>query len=161
MANLRDIRRRIKSVKSTSQITKAMQLVAAAKMKKAQNQALAGRDYADEMNKVLTNLKANVDENAHPLLEVREGGKTLMLVISTNKGLCGGLNTNLLKKVREEADDALFALGEKYDGVKLERLEVGAVDVDGAAHHEVGDDPKDAGDKKGLGAAGYLGAQRA
>ena len=62
MANLRDIRRRIKSVKSTSQITKAMQLVAAAKMKKAQDQALAGRNYADELNKVLTNLKQNVDE---------------------------------------------------------------------------------------------------
>lgn len=105
MANLRDIRRRIKSVKSTSQITKAMQLVAAAKMKKAQNQALAGRDYADELNKVLANLKANVDEGAHPLLEKREGGKKLMLVISTDKGLCGGLNTNLLKKVRQESDE--------------------------------------------------------
>jgi F-type H+-transporting ATPase subunit gamma len=105
VANLRDIRRRIKSVKSTAQITKAMQLVAAAKMKKAQNQALAGRDYADELNKVLANLKANVDEGAHPLLEKREGGKKLMLVISTDKGLCGGLNTNLLKKVREESDE--------------------------------------------------------
>ena len=63
MANLRDIRRRIKSVKSTSQITKAMQLVAAAKMKKAQDQALAGRDYADELNKVLANLKENVDDD--------------------------------------------------------------------------------------------------
>ncbi|MDB4332811.1 F0F1 ATP synthase subunit gamma, partial [Akkermansiaceae bacterium] len=59
MANLRDIRRRIKSVKSTAQITKAMELVAAAKMKKAQNQALAGRDYADKLNKVLVNLKEN------------------------------------------------------------------------------------------------------
>lgn len=105
MANLRDIRRRIKSVKSTSQITKAMQLVAAAKMKKAQDQALAGRDYADELNKVLANLKENVDDDAHPLLQRREGGKKLMLVISTDKGLCGGLNTNLLKKVREESDE--------------------------------------------------------
>jgi len=104
MANLRDIRRRIKSVKSTSQITKAMQLVAAAKMKKAQDQALAGRDYADELNKVLINLEASVDDAVHPLLEEREGGKTLMLVVSTDKGLCGGLNTNLLKKVREESD---------------------------------------------------------
>jgi F-type H+-transporting ATPase subunit gamma len=62
MANLRDIRRRIKSVKSTSQITKAMELVSAAKMKKAQNQALAGRDYADRLNKVLVNLKKNTGE---------------------------------------------------------------------------------------------------
>jgi F-type H+-transporting ATPase subunit gamma len=105
MANLRDIRRRIKSVKSTSQITKAMELVAAAKMKKAQNQALAGRDYADKLNKVLVNLKANTDEESHPLLGKREGSKELMLVISTQRGLCGGLNTNLLKKVRLEASD--------------------------------------------------------
>ena len=102
MANLRDIRRRIKSVKSTSQITKAMELVSAAKMKKAQDQALAGRDYADKLNKVLVNLKANTDEESHPLLGQREGGKELMLVISTSRGLCGGLNTNLLKKVRLE-----------------------------------------------------------
>lgn len=77
-----------------------MQMVAAAKMKKAQDQALAGRDYADLLNQVLVNLKENVDEEAHPLLEKREGGKELMLVISTDKGLCGALNTNLLKKVR-------------------------------------------------------------
>ncbi|MGJ8725403.1 MAG: ATP synthase F1 subunit gamma [Roseibacillus sp.] len=105
MANLRDIRRRIKSVKNTAQITRAMQLVAAAKMKKAQDQALAGRDYADLLNQVLVNLKDNVDEEAHPLLEKREGGKELVLVISTDKGLCGGLNTNLLKKVRSEASE--------------------------------------------------------
>jgi len=110
MANLRDIRRRIKSVKNTSQITKAMQLVAAAKMKKAQDQAMAGREYATQLNKVLVNLKESVDEDAHPLLEKRESGKELMLVISTDKGLCGGLNTNLAKKVRAESDrDTVFA----------------------------------------------------
>lgn len=100
MANLRDIRRRIKSVKNTAQITRAMQLVAAAKMKKAQDQALAGRDYADLLNQVLVNLKENTGEEAHPLLEKREGGKELVLVISTDKGLCGALNTNLGKKIR-------------------------------------------------------------
>ena len=105
MANLRDIRRRIKSVKNTTQITRAMQLVAAAKMKKAQDQALAGRDYADLLNQVLVNLKENVDEDAHPLLEKREGGKELVLVISTDKGLCGALNTNLLRRVTDETDD--------------------------------------------------------
>lgn len=105
MANLRDIRRRIKSVKNTAQITRAMELVAAAKMKKAQDQALAGRAYADELNKVLVNLKENVDENAHPLLEKRDGQKTLTLVISTDKGLCGGLNANLLKEVNNANTD--------------------------------------------------------
>jgi F-type H+-transporting ATPase subunit gamma len=107
VANLRDIRRRIKSVKNTAQITRAMQLVAAAKMKKAQDQALAGRDYADLLNQVLVNLKENVDEEAHPLLEQREeGGKELILVVSTDKGLCGALNTNLGKKVRASAPNA-------------------------------------------------------
>ncbi len=118
MANLRDIRRRIKSVKNTAQITRAMQLVAAAKMKKAQDQALAGRQYADKLNQVLVNLKENVDETAHPLLETREGNKTLMLVISTDKGLCGGLNTNLLKLVRAEQnkETAFCTVGRKLRG---------------------------------------------
>lgn len=101
MANTRDIRRRIKSVKNTSQITRAMQLVAASKMKKAQDQALAGRRYAEEMNKVLVNLKEGVEDDAHALFEVRESGRELMIVITTDKGLCGGLNTNLLRKVSE------------------------------------------------------------
>jgi len=103
MANLRDIRRRIKSVKNTAQITRAMQLVAAAKMKKAQDQAIAGRDYAKQLKEVLVNLKENVAEDAHPLLVKSEGNRELVLVISTDKGLCGGLNTNLYKKVRAEA----------------------------------------------------------
>ena len=105
MANLRDIRRRIKSVKNTAQITRAMQLVAAAKMKKAQDQALAGREYADQLNQVLVNLKENVNEESHPLLEKREGEKTLTLVISTDRGLCGGLNANLLKLVTKQHSD--------------------------------------------------------
>lgn len=105
MANLRDIRRRIKSVKNTAQITRAMQLVAAAKMKKAQDQALAGRDYADLLNQVLVNLKENISEDAHPLLEKREGNRELMLVISTDKGLCGPLNTNLYKQLRAQASE--------------------------------------------------------
>lgn len=105
MANLRDIRRRIKSVKNTSQITKAMQLVAAAKMKKAQDQAVAGRDYADRLNRVLVDLKENLSEEEHILLKKPAGTKELLLVVSTDKGLCGGLNTNLLKKVRAEVGD--------------------------------------------------------
>lgn len=102
MANLRDIRRRIKSVKNTAQITRAMQLVAAAKMKKAQDQALAGRDYAKELNGVLQDISEGFSETAHPLLEKREGNRELVLVISTDKGLCGPLNTNLSRKMREK-----------------------------------------------------------
>ncbi len=123
MANLRDIRRRIKSVKNTAQITRAMQLVAAAKMKKAQDQALAGREYADKLNQVLVNLKENVDEESHPLLAKREGQKTLTLVISTDKGLCGGLNANLFKLVKKEVNDTTtyVTVGKKLR-IQLEKL---------------------------------------
>jgi len=94
----RDIRRRIKSVKNTAQITKAMQMVAASKMRKAQNAALAGHPYAQLLNRVLVALKDRVDHSLHPLLEVREVKRELVLLISTDKGLCGGLNTNLFRE---------------------------------------------------------------
>ena len=103
MANLRDIRRRIKSVKNTAQITRAMQLVAAAKMKKAQDQALAGREYSSHLTQVLFDIRKNFSEESHPLLEKREGNRQLVLVISTDKGLCGPLNTNLARKLRAVA----------------------------------------------------------
>lgn len=99
MPSTRDIRRRIKSVKNTAQITKAMQLVAAAKMKKAQDQAANGRHYAGMMNKILVALKESAEEGVHPYFSEGKGGKTLVLVIATDKGLCGALNTNLLKKL--------------------------------------------------------------
>jgi len=97
-ANTRDIRRRIKSIKNTAQITKAMQMVASAKMRKAQGLALAGRPYSELINKVLVSVKQHTDVMLHPLLEVREVGRELVLVISTDKGLCGALNTNLLRE---------------------------------------------------------------
>ena len=98
-ANTRDIRRRIKSIKNTAQITKAMQMVAAAKMRRAQQAALAGREYAAKLSQVLADLKERADTHLHPLLEVREVKHELVLVISTDKGLCGALNTNLLREV--------------------------------------------------------------
>ncbi|MDF1810634.1 MAG: ATP synthase F1 subunit gamma [Verrucomicrobiales bacterium] len=104
MANLRDIRRRISSVKNTAQITKAMQLVAASKMKKAQDQATSGRPYADLMNKVLVNLKEQCDEDSHPLLQEGKGDKELVLLITTDKGLCAGLNSNLIRLTSKQAD---------------------------------------------------------
>src|SRR3954468_7221813 len=98
-ANTRDIRRRIKPVKNTAQITKAMQMVAASKLRRAQSSALAGRPYADALNRVLRSLQAAVANDAsHPLLAQREGGKELVILISTDKGLCGGLNTNLFRE---------------------------------------------------------------
>lgn len=99
MPSTRDIRRRIKSVKSTAQITKAMQLVAAAKMKKAQDQATNGRSYAETMNKILVALRDAAEEGSHPYFAEGKGDKTLILVIASDKGLCGALNTNLFKKL--------------------------------------------------------------
>jgi F-type H+-transporting ATPase subunit gamma len=99
MANTRDIRRRIKSIRNTAQITKAMQMVAASKMRKAQQAALASRPYAELMNRVLVSLQQRTDPNLHPLLQVRPVRKELVLVISTDKGLAGALNTNLFREV--------------------------------------------------------------
>jgi len=98
MANTRDIRHRIKSIRNTAQITKAMQMVAASKMRKAQQHALAGRPYAALMNKVLVSLQKRTNPELHPLLEVRPLKKELILIISTDKGLCGALNTNLFRE---------------------------------------------------------------
>src|SRR5882724_11503748 len=98
MANTQDIRRRIKSIRNTAQITKAMQMVAASKMRKAQQHALAGRPYAATMNKVLVSLQNRTDPRFHPLLAIRPLQKELVLIISTDKGLCGALNTNLFRE---------------------------------------------------------------
>src|SRR5690348_2084410 len=98
MPSTRDIRRRIKSIKNTSQITKAMQMVAASKMRKAQQAALAGRPYATLMNEVLAEVTANAGDFSHPLMEKREVKKRGVIIISTDKGLCGALNSNLLRE---------------------------------------------------------------
>src|SRR4030088_977401 len=99
MASTQDIRRRIKSIRNIGQLTKAMQMVAASKMRRAQQHALAGRPYADLMNKVLVSLQERTDPKLHPLLEVRPVHKELLLIISTDKGLAGALNTNLFREV--------------------------------------------------------------
>jgi F-type H+-transporting ATPase subunit gamma len=114
-ANTRDIRRRIKSIKNTAQITKAMQMVAASKMRKAQAAAMAGRPYADLMNRVLVALSKRTNPELSPLLEVREVKKELVLVVSTDKGLCGALNTNLLRETRlfDDKPTAYVATGRK------------------------------------------------
>jgi F-type H+-transporting ATPase subunit gamma len=98
MPSTRDIRRRIKSVKNTAQITKAMQMVAASKMRKAQQAALAGRPYATLMNDVLAEVTYHAGDFTHPLMEKRDGGKRAVIVVSTDKGLCGALNSNLMRE---------------------------------------------------------------
>jgi F-type H+-transporting ATPase subunit gamma len=114
MPSTRDIRRRIKSVKNTAQITKAMQMVAASKMRKAQQAALAGRPYAQLMNKVLANVAAETKDATHPFLEKRPGSARCVILITTDKGLCGGLNSNLLREATRVEEGATFvAAGRK------------------------------------------------
>lgn len=104
MGNLRDIRRRIKSVKNTSQITRAMQMVASAKMRRAQDQAVKGRPYVRALAEVLYHLQDEIDTSNSPLMQTH-GGADLVLLVNTDRGLCGGLNANLIKMTREHAPE--------------------------------------------------------
>jgi F-type H+-transporting ATPase subunit gamma len=115
MPSTRDIRRRIKSVKNTAQITKAMQMVASSKMRKAQLAALAGRPYATLMNSMLADATASSVDFTHPLLEKRAGKKHAVILVSTDKGLCGALNSNLTREAaRYDKDTTVFiAAGRK------------------------------------------------
>ncbi len=107
MANLKDIKKRIGSLKNTSQITKAMKMVSAAKLRRAQEAIVAARPYADKMQSVLSNLSAGVDSSANPLLEVREVTKVGVILFTSDRGLCGGFNGNLIKKMEKVAEGEL------------------------------------------------------
>src|SRR3954466_10586359 len=97
MPALIDIRRRIKSVKNTQQITKAMKMVSAAKLRRAQEAMFAARPYARRMSQVLSSLAARADPAAPPLLQERVGDRVLLVVVTADKGLAGGFNANILR----------------------------------------------------------------
>src|SRR5215469_8239849 len=99
MPSTRNIRRRIKSVKNTAQITKAMQMVAAAKMRKAQDAALLGRPYAELLNRILAEAGPRIVSFQHPLMEKRPVKKRCVIVVATDRGLCGALNSNIAREV--------------------------------------------------------------
>jgi F-type H+-transporting ATPase subunit gamma len=98
MPSTRDIRRRIKSVKNTAQITKAMQMVAAAKMRKAQQAALVGRPYAQLLNEIMAEAATRTVGFDHPLMQSRPVAKRAVILVSTDRGLCGGLNSNIFRE---------------------------------------------------------------
>jgi len=108
MSTLRDIKRRINSVRNTQQITKAMKMVAASRLRRAQETILASRPYALKMLEVLASLSLRTNPGAHPLLEVREPHKVDLLVISSDRGLCGAFNANIIRRaeafMRENPD---------------------------------------------------------
>src|SRR5436190_20524812 len=108
MPSLIDLRRRIRAVKNTQQITKAMKMVAASKLRRAQERIMNARPYAVQMQHVLSSVAARVDTSIHPLLEQREtsaASRTLVIIVSADKGLCGSFNTNIIKNA------ASFILG--------------------------------------------------
>src|SRR5882762_1910622 len=118
MANLLDIRRRIKSVKNTQQITKAMKMVSAAKLKRAQDRVINARPFANKMTEVLGSLAAQIPEDFHhPLLDARGDERYLVVLITADKGLCGAFNTNLIK--------AGQTFLKENSGKKIELLAVG------------------------------------
>ena len=118
MASQRDIRRRIGSVKNIKQITRAMQFVAASKLKRAQDATLAARPYSEKLDEVLADLAAVLTGDDHPLLADREGGKRLIVLITTDRPLSGPLNTNIVRFVARDIVDhpgdlAVITVGRK------------------------------------------------
>ena len=118
MASQRDIRRRIGAVKNIKQITRAMQFVAASKLKRTQDSTLQSRPYADKIDEVLADLAAVLGEEDHPLLAKREGGTRAIVLITTDRGLAGSLNTNTIRFAAEqvtthEGDLKVIAVGRK------------------------------------------------
>src|SRR5947208_12749386 len=131
MANLLDIRRRIKSVKNTQQITKAMKMVSAAKLKRAQDRVINARPFANKMSEVLSELAAQTTEEFnHPLLDARGDERYLVVLVTADKGLCGAFNANLLKAtqafLKENADKKieLVTIGRKSRDFYRRRREI-------------------------------------
>jgi F-type H+-transporting ATPase subunit gamma len=119
MPSLLDIRRRIRSVKNTQQLTKAMKTVSAAKLRRAQERVVSARPYANQLRHVLSNLAGRIENIKHPLLEVRPEKRILLLVVTADRGLCGGFNSNLTKAAQnflrqhQGEDVRVFAVGRK------------------------------------------------
>jgi F-type H+-transporting ATPase subunit gamma len=114
MPSLLDLRRRIRAVKSTQQITKAMKMIAASRLKRAQDRVVAARPFAQRMQQVLNSLAARVDPDAHPLLRAPVGGRPLLIVVTADRGLCGSFNANVIKAAGQ------FILSERgTEGVEL------------------------------------------
>lgn len=104
MANLRDIRKRIKSINNTAKVTHAMELVAAAKMRKSQEKTLAARPYTNTLHKMIANLGSHAHHRLHQLLRSSNGGKKLVILITSDRGLVGGLNLNIFREIAKDAD---------------------------------------------------------
>jgi F-type H+-transporting ATPase subunit gamma len=134
MPSLRDIKRRIRSVRNTQQITRAMQMVAAAKLRRAQQRVEASRPYASKMKDLLEALSAAAAGLAHPLFEVRPVGREALVLFTSDRGLCGSFNANLIRrahqflKERPVSQSLLLPVGKKgYDWFKTRPYPLGTV----------------------------------
>jgi len=115
MANLKDIKKRIGSVKNTQQITKAMKMVAAAKLRRAQEAAVSARPYAEKLQSVMSNLAQREEADGHPLLTQRGNGRALIVLMTADRGLCGGFNANVSK----EAERFIRTNDQDFDDIDL------------------------------------------
>lgn len=127
MPGTKEIKRRIISVKNTKKITKAMELVAASKMKRAVNSTMSSRLYAEYSAEVLQSVASNLKESTHPFFNEQKGGKTLIVLITSNRGLCGGYNSQVIKKAVQKLkeingnDVDIITVGKKGD-VAMRRI---------------------------------------
>ena len=129
MANLKEIRTRITSVESTMQITSAMKMVSAAKLKRAQDAITQMRPFARKFNEILLNVSGSVEGGDHPLMKKNNGKKVLLIALSSNRGLCGGFNSNVIKEIKrviQENPDKVYSIlpiGKKvFDAFKKSNL---------------------------------------
>lgn len=123
MANLKEVRNRIVSVSSTQQITSAMKMVSAAKLRRAQDAVTQMRPYANKMREILENLSGSLDSNEGSFSKQRDVKNVLLVVITSNRGLCGGFNSNVIKR-------AMLAVREEYSGAKIHYLAIGKKGAD-------------------------------
>ena len=142
MANLKEIKNRITSISSTMQITSAMKMVSAAKLKKAQDAITQMRPYSNKLQELLGNLSATTDISENPYSEIRQESNILVLAISSNRGLCGGFNNNVIKKVNELVNKTyantnvnIICFGKKVtdafrrSDIRIDNKEVGSEDI--------------------------------
>ena len=129
MANLKEIRTRITSVESTMQITSAMKMVSAAKLKRAQDAITQMRPFAKKFNEILLNVSGSVEGSDHPLMNKNNGKKVLLIALSSNRGLCGGFNSNVIKEVKRviqqnpDKEYSILPIGKKvFDAFKKSTL---------------------------------------
>lgn len=119
MATLREIRRRVTSVTSTQKITKAMKMVAAAKLRRAQEALISARPYARKMNEMLRHLVTKIDPSVHPLLQEREIKRVVLVVVSGDRGMCGAFNGNIIKAAVDHLNTRYADLMKEPDGIRI------------------------------------------